>query len=91
MQIIGRIFRQKEIMAQLFEVTWSDGIVTPELISSLLYQYVTQGGLYGTVVVKEAFAQWLDKEIFLKETVFISEGFALHLCWKMDELPTSKQ
>ena len=41
-------------MAQIFEVTWSEGTVTPELISSLLRQYVTQGGLYGTIVVKEA-------------------------------------
>jgi len=40
--------------AQIFEVTWSEGTVTRELISSLLRQYVTQGGLYGTVVVKEA-------------------------------------
>ena len=44
-------------MAQIFEVTWSEGTVTPELISSLLRQYVTQGGLYGTVVVKEAAQQ----------------------------------
>jgi len=44
-------------MAQIFEVTWSEGTVTPGLISSLLRQYVTQGGLYGTVVVKEAAQQ----------------------------------
>jgi hypothetical protein len=44
-------------MAQIFEVTWSEGVVTPELISSLLRQYVTQGGLYGTIVVKEAAQQ----------------------------------
>ena len=48
-------------MAQIFEVTWSEGTVTPELISSLLRQYVTQGGLYGTVVVKEAAQQSVQR------------------------------
>jgi hypothetical protein len=50
-------------MAQIFEVTWSEGTVTPELISSLLRQYVTQGGLYGTVVVKEAAQQSVQPTI----------------------------
>ena len=50
-------------MAQIFEVTWSEGTVTPELISSLLRQYVTQGGLYGTIVVKEAAQQSVQPTI----------------------------
>ena len=48
---------------QIFEVTWSEGTVTPELISSLIRQYVTQGGLYGTVVVKEVSQQSTFDEI----------------------------
>ena len=49
-------------MAQIFEVTWSEGTVTPGLISSLLRQYVTQGGLYGTIVVKEASQQGVQAD-----------------------------
>ena len=52
-------------MAQIFEVTWSEGTVTPELISSLLRQYVTHGGLYGTVVVKEAAQQGVEPTVIL--------------------------